>query len=144
MAVYREYGVGTVFSARAAGLAAIADRYFLAHPDQEHEGNFRALLQECVEFSARRNEIAHGVVEPFVYSYKLSTERVGFVDVYGHGFCLLPAYYKGKYYNPVNQMEAEYAYSSSELGILTQKFAALRSRVIQFRDAVFGQPEEPR
>lgn len=43
-------------------MAAASARHFIAHPNQAAEGDFDVLMREAVAASARRNDIAHGIV----------------------------------------------------------------------------------
>lgn len=59
---YTEYGGETNFAQRSDKLSATALRYFVRRPHQELEAEFDGLIREIRCFSARRNDIAHGIV----------------------------------------------------------------------------------
>lgn len=58
----QQYGVVQVFSARLQSSAEAACRYFIAHPDQMAEGDLFELRRHALAASARRNDVAHGIV----------------------------------------------------------------------------------
>jgi hypothetical protein len=64
MTTYAEYGEPTIFALRADALQRTAERYFIGRPSQELEAFFGSLMYDARAFSARRNDIAHGVVRP--------------------------------------------------------------------------------
>jgi hypothetical protein len=59
---YTDYGKPKIFAERAEKLAQISCTYFIRRPCQKMEGVFEKLLCDGRNFSARRNDIAHGVV----------------------------------------------------------------------------------
>ena len=61
-AAIREYGSKSIFSQRADDLCRIGRSYFVSNPDQKAEAEFDKLLRAARHFSARRNDVAHGIV----------------------------------------------------------------------------------
>jgi len=57
------YRNAAIFRERARVIEEVAKAYFIKHPNQEIEAEFSNLICEIREFSARRNDIAHGVVK---------------------------------------------------------------------------------
>ena len=64
----QEYGTGSIFAVRMQSLIERAELYFRTHPNQEIEGEFSELVDIAKKLSERRNEIAHGIVNPMVDS----------------------------------------------------------------------------
>jgi hypothetical protein len=61
---YASYGEERIFVQRADMLERLASSYFIIKPNQNLEGDFCHLICDTRCFSARRNDIAHGVVRP--------------------------------------------------------------------------------
>ena len=82
LAMVREYGSGNVFRERSNRLAAAAKAFFVGHCNQTDEGEFDLLLTRCNGFAARRNDIAHGVVQglKFHFIYNAATNNVDVFD----------------------------------------------------------------
>jgi hypothetical protein len=64
-AAMRAYGTVQSFKARSAMVVAAAKAYFLRHPRSEFETQFNDLIGWAGALSGRRNEIAHGIVQPY-------------------------------------------------------------------------------
>src|SRR4051812_34554162 len=62
LTIQREYGSGTIFRERIAKVVTVSHGYFCAKPSQAQEGEFEQLVAKCMGFSARRNDVAHGIV----------------------------------------------------------------------------------
>lgn len=60
-ALMNEYGKGRIFRERLATLRQKAQRYFIRNSNQAVEAQFGQLADACEGFSARRNDIAHGI-----------------------------------------------------------------------------------
>lgn len=58
----RLYGSARIFRDRIDYLSRTADAHFIRCPDQHTEGEFQNIVAACHGFSARRNEVAHGIV----------------------------------------------------------------------------------
>ncbi|ESX88276.1 hypothetical protein [Mesorhizobium sp. LNJC403B00] len=130
ISVLREYGSGAIFNARKAILQSKAETYFRASPSQTNEGNFCRLITACEGFSARRNDIAHGVVRLTVFGGKDQPSLTQ--------YALGPSFYDPRRFAPGEPRMTEYFYSSVELKRLAEQFAALEDRVSTFRVALFG------
>lgn len=134
--VFREYGAPTIFSARLALLAKTACSYFHRNPNQAHEGRFGLLQEKCTKLSARRNDIAHGIVNPTTFSHRNNPDT-GMVDIIGHQFCLVPPHYDPKRHSAHDQEEPEFAYAKADMEILSQAMWDLRLEIIHYSDSVF-------
>lgn len=59
----RKYGDGgRILDHRVASLQRAAEGYFIANPDQEREGEFRAIVANTRNFAIMRHRIAHGQI----------------------------------------------------------------------------------
>ncbi len=67
----RAYGAVITFRGRSEMLRSVAEAYFYSRPDHAMKDRFFALLNLASNFSARRNEIAHGIV---TIAYFISTD----------------------------------------------------------------------
>lgn len=59
---HNEYGIEANFQGRLRALREAGDAYFVKRPNQALEGEFFSLLKEIEGWSARRNDVAHGLV----------------------------------------------------------------------------------
>jgi hypothetical protein len=74
LAAQRAYGSVESFRGRANLVQEAADVYFKQVKDETTYGNLTALLRRAKsDWSARRNEIAHGIVQPWYASEKQRT-----------------------------------------------------------------------
>lgn len=127
----RAYGAATGFTVRQGMLEAAAVAHFHSFPDQDADQEFRRLVRLTVNFSARRNEIAHGRVK---YLNAGAFAR-------GAGFHLVPAGYNTKK-RPIHRPPA-YAYSSAEVGRLRSQFKEIGDAVWWLRSKIDTQQEHP-
>lgn len=109
------YGLLTAFTGRHALLEA-AEQYF---PFRDHVAflPIRGLIRRAVQFSARRNEIAHGIV----------------CHVHARGYYLTPAWYNtskapksGFDPSKFNGGIGKYAYTADQIAIYSGHFRKLR------------------
>ena len=118
-AAMRAYGSIISFRSRSEMLRTAAEVYFAARPDVDLERQLSELLRRATKLAARRNEIAPGIVNP----YLPPTEE--------EGFALFPAYYA----TAKRAFEAEnlklqitrpaYIYGSNEIETFGNAFATL-------------------
>ncbi len=88
IAASRAYGAVAGFRVRTHLIEEAAEVYFKFTKDVGLQEQLKELLDRAVDFSARRNEIAHGVVNPHIIF------RDG--TVINKGWVLYPAYYATK------------------------------------------------
>jgi hypothetical protein len=84
-AARRAYYAVRSFEGRANMLRAASEAYFTENPDPELSMQFNGVLRNAANFSPRRNEIAHGVVNHFMSSRpgsRLATDAT---------YCLYPS-----------------------------------------------------
>ncbi|UDL88333.1 hypothetical protein LGH82_24820 [Mesorhizobium sp. PAMC28654] len=65
-AASRAYVAVRTFEGRAQMLRAATEAYFAEFPDDELQSEFKIILTNATCFSARRNDIAHGVVDHYI------------------------------------------------------------------------------
>ncbi len=123
LATMQRYGVPRIFDARLNGLVKIAEEYFARHPDQAREGAFCDLVARVRGFAARRNDVAHGVVQPFTQPGPTP---------FGNPFTffLVPPIY-GARRSPIGQLGA-YAYTRPLLLELALAVGRLRTDIRRF------------
>jgi hypothetical protein len=125
----RAYGSVETFRGRAKLIESAAEVYFRYNPDNALHSLLDEILKRSRQFSARRNEIAHGIVSPFV---RLS-ENDEWVDC---GFVLYPAYYATRKRQlpattPLDPVEFTFAYSSIEIDTFRDHFDRLAAQVVE-------------
>jgi hypothetical protein len=127
----RAYGTVISFPARCEMLKAAADAYFHRRKKKkvQFSGRLMKLLNDCQQFSARRNEIAHGRVINVVRSRGNKNKQIGFL--------LIPSFYNPKKYK-IDRI-VTYQYSSKEVIYFSQEFTKLYLQVYAFGEAL-GMP----
>jgi hypothetical protein len=123
----RAYGSVTSFSGRSDMLKAASVPHFLLYPGPSLKKQFNDLMYAAKQFSTRRNEIAHGIVQPYFQ---------GGAD---GGYALIPSYFATKK-RLVQQGETEadpltfkivYAYNSEGLLHWMTQFQNLSSEALR-------------
>jgi hypothetical protein len=105
-----QYGSPQIFRERIKGLRLVATAYFQWNPHQDTEADFWNLVTKALNFSARRNDVAHSIVQPFQW---ISTSKSdGPLQ-----FCAVPPQYAGKKFDP--QKMPSFIYTSVELVALS-------------------------
>jgi hypothetical protein len=124
----RAYGSIVTFRGRTEMIRAAAEAYFAAYPNPGGHTLLKKLLDDALEFSGRRNEIAHG----FVNGWR--PEQAPKSD---HGFVLMPFHYsprKSKFDTSEILMQSSprrpvlrqaYIYSSKEIDAFRVQFESL-------------------
>ncbi len=74
----RAYGTVASFKARSAMVTAAARAYLMRHPDDAVDARLRALMGRAGDLSGKRNEVAHGIVQPY---FPNGADRSGFALV---------------------------------------------------------------
>ncbi len=121
----QEYGEKDNFRARLIGLNARVCRYFIAHPDQRFEAKMRRVLADAGNFSARRNDIAHGIVRPFRWQV-MRPQAAGTGDHPPFEWCLVPSHFRAK--NFANA-RPRYLLASKEIGRFADGFFGIQRAV---------------
>lgn len=101
-----EYGAGYKFRDRLGIIREAARRFFILHPDQDHEGDLFRLLDRVEEFAAHRNDVAHAAVRPWEWVGPTSGGAQTFT------LCLLPAHFDPKRFT---DNKPDFVYDASAL-----------------------------
>jgi len=115
-----EYKNAPTFSMRAKVIEEAAERHFIAHPNQQREGEFQEALCGARKLANRRNDIAHGVA-------RLSWGEFGEIplaDALARAEIFLgPARYRAKQFD---KLAPEYLFSSVEVLHFAEQFRSWR------------------
>lgn len=114
----RAYSAVRTFEGRIEMLKAASEAYFHESPNDGWLTSFKTIFKTSKEFAARRNDIAHGVVQYF----NLSSETE--FRIPGGGFALFPSYANFKDRSLSN--EPDYCYTSVELDYFQKHFDGLQ------------------
>lgn len=151
----RAYGCVASFSARSDMLTMVFDCYPESH-DPTVTG-FPKLLEEAKKFSARRNEIAHGVVQSFRFRDTSSREGY-FREPTDRGFYLVPPWYgsrkqtslrarQKRFFEEMSGLDQvtqnwppfeKYAYTAAQIDIYRTRFEELTERLWPIADRLFA------
>jgi hypothetical protein len=102
-------------------IKAAAEVYFLEHPHETLPGDLKALLGRARDYSSRRNEIAHGIVQ-----------RATIYSDTRYGYYLFPPDYASNKLNIAllhalaveTALSPRYMYSSAEIGRFEERFCS--------------------
>jgi hypothetical protein len=114
----RAYGSVMAFGGRMDMIKAAADAYLAQTPNPEIEGALAVVYSKAIKFGPRRNEIAHGMVQPYD-------------DGQGHdsGYVLSASYYATNKRKvaalPTFRTMPTYEYSSVEIDAFERGFWGL-------------------
>ncbi len=117
-----EYGKPLIFKDRLKGLQDAASRYFEWNPHQDTETELEQLTFSISNFSTRRNEVAHCIVQPMVWN---ESDRSGPQQFYA-----VPPLYNGKKFDPRNM--PSFVYTSKELRALSNALFYLTEDTAKF------------
>ncbi|HXQ10711.1 MAG TPA: hypothetical protein VN805_06890 [Caulobacteraceae bacterium] len=118
---HRAYGSIVAYAGRADLIKSAAETFFLVHPDTAWlQAKFDTTMKLLGRASPRRNDIAHGIVQP------LHPE--------GDGFALYPSFYATRR-RDVAGLPA-YAMSSVQIGRFGQQFFELQMPVKEIVDGL--------
>ena len=117
----RSYGAISSFSSRVDMIKAAAAAYFTTN-NKEPSEELKILLERAKSFSLRRNDIAHGIVQPFTHPSGLQPRT----------YALLPSRHATRrrrieYNLEVSRFDSvhEYAYTSNEIKYFGSCFSSL-------------------
>jgi len=128
IAAKRAFGAVRTFEARLDMLRAVAEAYFAHFPNDTISRRLYNLVKtEWRNFGARRNEIAHGLVQPWLW-------RVEAIGSDKTTYCLVPMYFDFKKTDLSNR--PKYAYTSEAILSYAQAFADLRSFPLEIATAI--------
>lgn len=131
----RPYGTPINFGNRMDGLENAAGGYFVTAPDQGVEGEFSTIATHCRKWSLRRNEVAHGIVQPVQWIRAFHAGDDDNIDMPDETkYCLLPPHYSPRRFDGANF--PNFAYTSIELAKFEGEFYSVGMRVIRLVDAL--------
>jgi hypothetical protein len=133
----RTYGAGRIFNERIALVRRAADAYFVQVCDQSIEGDFDQLQHRCIGFSARRNDIAHGIVNAMNTVDKVNL-ATGMVDIYGSEWAVFPPYYDPKRHREDDLGMVEFGYTVDDMMQLIRHLNDLHTDLRAFGEKHFG------
>ena len=123
----RSYGCVTVNATRSEMIRTAASAYFITNNIQ-HIADLNVMLNKARHFSARRNDIAHGIVQPFTQPHGITPQT----------FALVPSRHSAKRKRlelnlGTNKYDAvyEYAYTSNEIKYFGNCFDGLANDAIK-------------
>jgi hypothetical protein len=119
-AARRAYASVRTFEGRAEMLRASSAAYFEEHPSTERQDSFKIILTDATQFSPRRNDVAHGVLDYyFPEDHHEHSEPIALDLEYG----LYPSYASFKERDLANV--PTYCYTSVELNYFWSEFVRL-------------------
>lgn len=123
----RAYGSVSTFSVRQDMILAASKAYFFTR-EPSYEEDIKSLLDDARQFSTRRNEIAHGIVQPYFIK---GSRRAGYAlgpSKYATRKQRLSHLYDFDIYDAM--VSSMYAYTSSLLLEFTDHFGVLTARAM--------------
>jgi hypothetical protein len=139
-AAMRSYGTIVSFQNRRKMLESAVEVHFAVYPDKELQDKLADILTTAEKLSARRNEIAHGIVQPYAPDLEPDVPS----------FALFPAYYatnkrKLREQDLALQLTtAQFVYSSAEIDKFAVAFSALVEPTLQVITAVLSRKRAPK
>jgi hypothetical protein len=146
IAALRAYGSVETFRGRAQMIERAAEVYFKHNNDETTERALEDVLKSASQFVGRRNDIAHGIVQPLFELDSINTKTVQ------KGFVLYPAFYatrkrkliEGHQLNETSTfftIEPTYIYSSNQIDNFATQFALLATRAIEVLTSLAGREQ---
>lgn len=118
---FRAYGTSTNVGSKRAMIEEAADVFFANRPAPEVALGLKTHLNNYANLAARRNDIAHGIAQPFAPG----------------GYALFPAYHASRKRELVAEALAfevtqpKYVYASAQIEIITNAFGELYQPTMQ-------------
>jgi hypothetical protein len=134
-AARRAYVSVRTFEGRADMLRAASSAYFDEHPDEKLQEAFKTVLKEATCFSPRRNDVAHGVVEPYIPA------NYDWVSALDHTHGLYPSYASFKDRDLADA--PTYCYTSKELDYFVGQFMRLATDASRVADQLLKANKKP-
>ena len=128
----RAFGAVRTFEGRLEMLRAASDVYFAHAPDAHKQSEFNKLARrDWREFSARRNEIAHGIVQP-------NPEGIPGVAIKGYALVPLLLLHNSSKRNV--GWGPDFVYSSVEIDYYSKEFEQLATTALPFVQFILSRP----
>jgi hypothetical protein len=119
------YRAATIFTQRADDIEKAFEKYIIRSPDQNLEGDFKDLICDIRRLSARRNDIAHGVVQPC-----WEEKEAVISDKTAVGYVLMPPGYDPRKF--AADGKPSYIFGSADIDRYRRSFKEYRAKVIEF------------
>lgn len=116
-AARRSYNAVRTWQGRSEMLQAASETYFLKNPDKEAQNKFKEVYKNAKNFSDRRHDIAHGVVDYFD-KWPSSGRSIAKAS-----YCLHPSYSNTK--DRTQDEMPEYCYTAPELDYFFEQFTLM-------------------
>lgn len=129
----RDYGKGRIFSDRIRDLQKIGCKYFTQHCNQDLEGGFHAICINATGFSARRNEVAHGLVME-VSGIQFFQEKLKLADLSEKQHLLVPPYHIMRQHEWDGM--PSFAYNSAQMHQLASRILSLSDAIVAYRQSL--------
>ena len=125
----RAYGAVVSYQGRCAMIRAASDAYFQTRKDKKSafQAKLKELIDRCLDYSNRRNELAHGRV-CVLYGYPVRKDTGKGKEI---GYYLFPSFLNPKKYGL--DMEVTYRYTSSDVIHYQHEFTKLFLRLHALR-----------
>jgi hypothetical protein len=125
----REYGEGRIFRERAQALAKKAEEYAIRHCCQHREGDFDRIMDLCLKFADRRNDIAHGILfrvdQIMFFRMRISPKHRN-----REHFAIIPPLYAHRWHSTGFP---DFAYTSDEISLLVVHLEGLLETIRKYR-----------
>jgi hypothetical protein len=122
------YGSGIIFVKRLENLETASGKFFVKYPSQHNESEYEILMCHIRQFSQRRHDIAHGIVQPLI---TLKNKDLSQTE-----WALMPPFYNTQRIK-IPKYFPNYAYTEQVLLEFVAKFEALREQLIRFSELIF-------
>lgn len=126
-----DYGKGQIFRLRLSALSEVAEKYFVRCPDQKREGDLCRLVREAEDYSARRNEVAHGTVRDLS---EFTFFRQHLASAGPDQYALIPPLYLLRKHDLSGH--PQFAYTSPDMRVLRDRLFLLSDRIGTFRETL--------
>jgi hypothetical protein len=144
----RAYGSILTFKGRAEMISAACEAFFFENPQAELEAEINAIVKAAVNFSSRRNEIAHGKLHAlYVPGDVIGTPEIGMIRPSKlWGFSIIPPSYatnkrtlgEGETLLSGPVFEPDYAYAAEDLNYYEKQFTGLEKQAANCLNHLIG------
>jgi hypothetical protein len=128
------YRAATIFWQRADEIEQVFRQFIIRAPDQALEADFERLICDIRRLSSRRNDIAHGIVQPC-----WAENETTYSEQTAIGYVLVPAGYSRDF---ATTGRPTYVFSSVDIDRYRNAFEEYRNRIVTFGYRL-GRPPPP-
>ena len=143
-AANKEYGQPLNFVHRVQALRDAACRYFQSHCSQENEGEFAEIVELALNWSQRRNDVAHGRARMIHWIINPESRETLLTAQGPLRWCVIPPHFKSEKFTEDDR--PTYVLTSREMNRFADAFWKLSVRINKFMhrietpsDASFGR-----